>query len=132
MWSVLTRCFKLLLLSPRAIAEPFETDAICAIRDAAASFASISREKESSSALQARFLEKIVIKLSKSTLAQSSNPIPITQGLDQLPPKSDTFRPASIHTADLQPFITPFSDSGSWDDIFASSGFIAGNNLFML
>lgn len=102
-----------------------------AIRDAADTFAGISRVKDSSSALQARFLQRIVTKMSRASISQNSNSTALNNSADGIASSTSFINHTGAQGSDSTSLDMAFSDSGSWDDIFASSGLNVANNMFM-
>lgn len=105
---------------------------ISAVRDASATLSSLSGAPESTSALQAKFLDKIAAKMTRTR----ANDVEQTAASwrHQFPPeyngnRDDFEDPSLLPRGDAE---VPYPDDSSWSDIFADSGFELEGNIFLL
>ena len=113
---------KLLRLAPPSFGQDLDEEILVALRDAANTFAGLDGGPRSTCALQARFLNKIVARLSR---AQSHEWRAGAAAAEE--PRLSSVEPSAVHMQDASTAISSafdfaFPDSGNWDYIFTSAG----------
>jgi hypothetical protein len=140
---------QLLLLAPTSVAEEIQSDVINTIQTAALAFAKHRDESTQSCSLQAKFLNQVISKIRRypriqrltpsagnDAIAAHTSAAPgLTSRLPALP--EPLVPPADVEVGGIS--VSPgddldlsFSDSGSWDEIFARAGLNTDDNIFLV